>query len=330
MSKPGLADVACSGVGRGGEHCGWAENTVAQRRLDNGGEAALPAQVTSLILESARRRGVAVPPEPHSPAVLGELATSIFLHPTRAGRRVPREEAYLESAKSLCVPTSAGELAVWQWGENAAPVVLLVHGWEGHGAQLGAFALPLVAAGFCVRTFDAPGHGDSPGDETSVPQIARLLGKITGASDGPVHAMIGHSMGAAAAAMATRYGLQPRGLVLLAPPLSQRERMERVAARMELDPAVRAAFFAAVVRRTGARDDEADMRVLARKAPCPMLAFHDPADTDTDFAEAEKIVALWRGARMVACPGRGHYRLLATATVVREATEFIRGLPSGG
>ena len=280
------------------------------------------------MLETARRRSVPVPPGPQTTEVLGELATSIFLHPLRAGRRVPREEAYLESAKSRRVPTSAGDLAVWQWGEDAAPMVLLVHGWEGHGAQLGAFAAPLVAAGFCVRTFDAPGHGDSPGDETSVPQIARLLGKIVGASDGSMHAMIGHSMGAAAAAMATLYGLAPRGLVLLAPPLSQRERMERVAARMELDPAVRAAFFAAVARRTGARDDEADMRVLARKAPCPMLAFHDPADTDTDFAEAEKIVALWRGARMVACPGRGHYRLLATATVVREAVEFVRGLPS--
>lgn len=279
------------------------------------------------LIESARRRGVGVPPEPHTPAVLGELAASIFLHPTRSGRRVPREEAYLESAQPLRVVTSAGDLAVWQWGEDGAPLVYLVHGWEGHGAQLGAFAAPLVAAGFRVRTFDAPGHGDSPGDETSVPHIARVLVELVEESGGAVHALLGHSMGAAAAAMATLYGLKPHGLVLLAPPLSQMERTIRVANRMNLAPDVRAEFFAAVARRTGARYEDADMLNLARQSPCPMVAFHDPADTDTSFTEAEAIVALWRGARLVPCPGRGHYRLLATPEIVRQAVAFIRGLP---
>ena len=282
--------------------------------------------MSASLIDAARQRGIAVPPEPHTSAVLGELATSIFLHPLRSGRRVPREQDYLASAPRLAVATSAGELAVWQWGRDEAPLVFLVHGWEGHGAQLGAFAAPLVAAGFRVRTFDAPGHGDSPGDETSVPQIARLLVELVAQSGGEVRALIGHSMGAAAAAMATMYGLKPHGLVLLAPPLSQLERTLRGAHRMALAPEVRPEFFAAVARRTAARYEEADLLNLARAAPCPMVAFHDPADTDTSFAEAEKVVAQWRGARLVPCPGRGHYRLLATPAVVRETVEFIVAL----
>lgn len=279
------------------------------------------------LIESARRRGVDVPSEPHTPAALGELAASVFLHPTRSGRLVPREQAYLESAQRLSLTTSAGALAVWQWGADEAPLVYFAHGWEGHGAQLGAFAAALVAAGFRVRTFDAPGHGASPGDETSVPHIARILVELVSQSGGEIHAMIGHSMGAAAAAMSTLYGLKPRGLVLLAPPLSQMERALRVASRMNLAGEVRAEFFAAVARRTGARYEDADMLNLARRAPCPVVVFHDPADTDTSFVEAESIVAVWRGARLVACPGRGHYRLLATPAIVRQAVEFIRGLP---
>jgi len=39
--------------------------------------------------------------------------------------------------------------------------VLLVHGWGGRGAQLASFVEPLVARGFSVLTFDAPGHGAS-------------------------------------------------------------------------------------------------------------------------------------------------------------------------
>jgi pimeloyl-ACP methyl ester carboxylesterase len=282
--------------------------------------------MSASLLEGARRRGVGIPPEPHTPAVLGELAASVFLHPLRAGRRVPREERYLETARRLTIPTSAGALAAWEWGRAADPLVFLVHGWEGHGAQLGAFASPLVAAGFRVQTFDAPGHGESPGDESSVPQIARLLVELAARAGGELRALVGHSMGAAAAAMSTQYGLKPRGLVLLAPPLSQMERTLRVARRMELDPEVSAEFFAAIERRTDATPEEANLLNLARRAPCPMLALHDPADTDTSFAEAEKVVAAWREGRLVPCPGRGHYRIMSTPDVVRQAVEFIAAL----
>lgn len=295
--------------------------------------------------EAAERRGVKVPPLPHTPAVLGELAASVYLHPVRGARRVPREVGYLQAARKKALRTSAGELAAWEWGAADAPLVGLMHGWEGHGAQLGAFAAPLVAAGFRVLAFDAPGHGDSPGEELSVPSLARILTEIA-ASEGPWHAGIGHSMGAAAVASAADAwasasvaaskstdagasacgGGAMRGLVLLAPPQSQLERLERVAARLELAPDVQAEFFAAVVRRTGATFDEADLRVVARRAPCPVCVFHDPADEDASFEKAQEVVGLWRGARLVPCPGRGHYRILATPEIVRQAVEFIAGL----
>ncbi len=283
--------------------------------------------------EAAERRGVKVPPLPHTPAVLGELAASVYLHPVRGARRVPRELGYLHAARKKALRTTAGELAAWEWGEADGPLVGLVHGWEGHGAQLGAFATPLVAAGFRVMAFDAPGHGDSPGEELSVPSLARILTEIA-ASEGPWHAGIGHSMGAAAVASAadawagagaSSVGAM-RGLVLLAPPQSQLERLERVAARLELTPEVQTEFFAAVVRRTGATFDEADLRVVARRAPCPVVVFHDPVDEDASFEKAQEVVGLWRGARLVPCPGRGHYRILATPEIVRQAVEFIAGL----
>jgi len=201
-------------------------------------------------------------------------------------------------------------------------LVGLVHGWEGHGAQLGAFAAPLAAAGFRVLAFDAPGHGDSPGDEAHVPLLARLLAELEGEA-GRFFGLIGHSMGAAAAAMSTQHGTAPRGLVLLAPPQSQLERVVRVADRMKLTGGLREKFHAAVERRTGARFAEVDMRVVAERAPCPLLVFHDPADEDTSFAATEQVVARWRGARLVPAPGRGHYRIVVTPEIVRQAVDFL-------
>jgi len=281
--------------------------------------------MSEVLLQIAAKRGVFVPPPPHTPAGLGELAADVFLHPVRGARRMPRELAYLGRAQAFLLPTSVGGLAAWQWGEPGRPLVGLVHGWEGHGAQLGGFAAPLVAAGFRVLAFDAPGHGDSPGTEASVPLLGRLLAEMAEQA-GPFHALVGHSMGAAAAAMATTFGVGLRGIVLLAPPLCQLDRVERLAVRAELSPEVRAACVAAVERRTAVSYALADARAVARVAPCPLLVFHDPADADTDYADSEKIVALWRGARLVPCPGRGHYRLLATPGIIRQTVEFIHGL----
>ena len=45
------------------------------------------------------------------------------------------------------------------WGTG--PVVYLVHGWAGRGAQLAPFVAPLVERGHRVVSFDAPSHGAS-------------------------------------------------------------------------------------------------------------------------------------------------------------------------
>jgi len=270
------------------------------------------------------RAGLAWPAD-ESAETLAEVAVDVFLRPPPPSRMMPREAVYLETAVRGTVATRAGELATWTWGAGGRPRIILVHGWAGRGAQVGAFAGPLVAAGFDVVTFDGPAHGESPGLEASVPQLAECIVEIA-AQRGGVHAVIGHSMGAASAAMATMIGLTPKGLVMIAPPLSHRRRMERVAGSLELGAEVRERFFAAAERRVGWKDDDVDMRVVARRAPCPALVFHDPQDDNTEFAGSEEFVVGWRGARLVPCPGRGHIRILATGEVVAEAVRFVSEL----
>jgi pimeloyl-ACP methyl ester carboxylesterase len=281
--------------------------------------------VSERLKAAAARAGLSWPAT-DGPEAWAELAVDVFLRPPPPSRMPPREQSYLASAVRGTVGTRHGKLAQWTWGHADAPTVLLVHGWAGRAAQLGAFAAPLVAAGFRVVAFDGPAHGESGGREAHVPMLAECIADIAGQS-GALRAIIGHSMGAASAAMATYIGTVPRGLVLIAPPLSHRGRAERVAARLELTPEVRAAFFLAAERRTGWKDEVCDMRVVARRGPCPALVLHDPEDDSTDYAGSVEFTALWAGARLVPCPGRGHIRILATADVVAEAVRFVGALP---
>ena len=165
------------------------------------------------------------------------------MRPLKTARRITREDAYLATAARQVVGTPDGDVVTWQWGRVSDPLVGLVHGWEGRGSQMGAFAAPLVAAGFRVMTFDAPGYGESPGDVAHVPLVARVLVALE-RQLGPFAALVGHSMGAAAATAAAT-ACRLRGLVMLAPPLSQLERVTRVAGRLGLSSEVRDAFVQA-------------------------------------------------------------------------------------
>ncbi len=83
--------------------------------------------------------------------------------------------------------------------------MLLVHGWEGRGSQLGAFVEPLVRAGLSVVAFDAPGHGDSPGRRLYLTDMADAIIDVERAV-GPLHAIVAHSFGAAAVLLAHQRG----------------------------------------------------------------------------------------------------------------------------
>jgi hypothetical protein len=95
-----------------------------------------------------------------SPEGAAAVAERMFLT-ARRRERPHAEREVLARADARTLPSRHGDLAAWAWGPLEGPRVLLVHGWEGRGAQLGPLVEPLTAAGFRVFVFDAPGHGDS-------------------------------------------------------------------------------------------------------------------------------------------------------------------------
>src|SRR3954452_11269376 len=126
------------------------------------------------------------------------LAERLFTSPRRH-RRPDRERAVLATGWEFAIdvelrtPRRQGEhrrVTAWRWGHG--PTVLLVHGWEGRGAQLGGFVEPLVRAGLSVIAFDAPGHGDLPGRRLYLTDLADCVIDVAH-TVGPLHGIIAHS-----------------------------------------------------------------------------------------------------------------------------------------
>ena len=127
-----------------------------------------------------------------APEAAAARAERLFLTPPRP-RRPAWEVELLARAEARPMRVGARRIETWTWGTG--PSVLLVHGWGGRGTQLGAFVAPLVARGFSVVTFDAPGHGASDEGVVTIPEMTAAIHTVA-ASRGPLAGLVAHSAGA--------------------------------------------------------------------------------------------------------------------------------------
>jgi len=245
-------------------------------------------------------------------------AERLFTTPPRHAKHYPVAAA----ARRLTVLSEAGHLAVWQAGPDGAPAVVLVHGWGGVGAQLGGFVAPLLARGFRVVWFDHPGHGESEGHQSALPDMVRGLTAVA-ATCGPFHSAVGHSIGAATIALALRGGLPLQRAVLIGAPASIGDYMRSFARMIGISGEVRERLRLAIEARYGRKMDELDRIEDLGRLDTPTLLFHDSNDRHVPFAHAQRIAGHLRRSHLVNTHGLGHYRILRDLSVIGETMRFL-------
>jgi len=254
-----------------------------------------------------------------SPELAAAGARRLFLS-TRRHPVSEREQGYLQGARRLDL---RGPLAAWVWGKEEAPTVALLHGWEGRGSQLGAFAAPLVAAGFRVVAVDAPGHGDSPGRSSSLVALAEALRRV-GERFGPLAGVIAHSAGTVGAVHSISHGLAVDRLVCVAPGVDLEGYVGEFGRIFGLSTDVTRSLKLRIERHVGVTMRELDPRRAGEDLRIPLLIFHDRMDREAPFSGGEALARSWPGARLIATEGLGHTRILWDEKVVSAATGFLR------
>jgi pimeloyl-ACP methyl ester carboxylesterase len=253
-----------------------------------------------------------------APRIAGAVAVRIFGTPQRH-HRPAWEREILERGSRMRL---GANLAARSFGEPRAPLVLLVHGWEGRGTQLGAFVEGFVTAGFRVIALDFPAHGDSTGTRTDLVECTEALRKV--ARDlGPLAGIVAHSFGGAVTTLAIERGLDVKSTVLIASPSSVDDVVARFARMLGLGARATQAFRRGLEKQTGVKLADVEIYERAANLAVPALIVHDHRDRDVPFSDGERLAARWPHATLVATNGLGHRRILRDADVIRRAVDFV-------
>jgi pimeloyl-ACP methyl ester carboxylesterase len=170
------------------------------------------------------------------------------------------------------------------------------HGFEGNRAQFAAIVAALVERGFAAVALDVPAHGESAGDELTavkfIAAIERTLARLA-----PVHAVIGHSLGAAMSLYSVAHTGGANRVALISAPSSLKRELNRFASAVGLlrtRPARRSSLRSRLM--SGGRPPTSMSAASPGRSTCPLLLVHDQNDRQVPVLESARTAHVLPGA----------------------------------
>lgn len=257
--------------------------------------------------------------EQGAPSMAARLAVFVFCKPKRRSPR-PEEAELLRRAGRRVLKNGRQKIVVHSWGDG--PLVMLQHGWSGSAAQMAPLADHLASAGFRVAVVDARAHGQSPGLQATLPWMGSDLAFV-GRQLGPVHAMVGHSMGAMICARAMQLQLPCSKVVMISAPAEIMPYARYFQSVFGLSDATIDGMVARLNARFGLSPVDATAGVLAAGRTEPLLIIHDRQDPDVPLRHPRAWEAAWPGAKLLLTDGLGHRRILRVPEVAHTVARAL-------
>ncbi|KAB7765178.1 alpha/beta fold hydrolase [Xanthomonas maliensis] len=269
-------------------------------------------------------RGLLAAASRFAPGPTGRYLARRFVTPGSTGRRQAAAiVAMLDDVQRQTVRIDGCDIAVYAWGNpGEQPYVLLSHGWASYGMRFVAWVPQLRALGYAVVAFDQAAHGLSSGKISNLPHFAKILTHV-GVRFGHPAALIGHSLGTAAAVFADDAAWRPARYVLIAPLIAPAGSAQWQFAAAGIAPAAFAPFENWLIQLTGKRFADFDASPRLPRFDRPALIIHDRRDRETPWEEGALFAALWPNAQLFTTEGLGHNRMVDHPSVIARALEFI-------
>ncbi len=260
-----------------------------------------------------------------APAAAVALAFKLFCQPAARAKVRSHERAVMAQASTETLTVRGQRVVVYRWGGGERPV-LLMHGWESRGARFSLLAEQLRAKGYSPITFDAPGHGESEDNKTTIVDYL-AISEALHQRYGQFEAVVAHSFGVLCAFYALKQGVGARCAVAISGVSDFRYLLDTFSSQLGLLASTKAALrerieglFAPLPDIWNRFTVTHDTQGLAQ----PVLVIHDRQDDTVAFSQARLTAEHFGGrARLIATGGLGHNRILRDASVLGTVCDFI-------
>ncbi|MEJ6021283.1 alpha/beta fold hydrolase [Ramlibacter sp. PS4R-6] len=260
------------------------------------------------------------------PALAVRMATRLFLTPLPP-KWLHRRGSWQKDWRAESWPFEDASVTVYSpVVAPHAPVVLLVHGWGGHAAQMLPLAESIAAQGLRPVLLEMPAHGASRGGASTLPQFARAIEYVVARLQQQgfvVRALVAHSLGATASAFVTARGLPVQRVVLIAPAASPPEYTRLFAQVFGLSEGTRAAMQRRIEAREGILMPQFEPAAVGSRIRVPTLVVHDRGDSINRFPDGQAYAQAIRESKLSATEGLGHRKILKDAGVIGEVAIFV-------
>jgi len=202
---------------------------------------------------------------------------------------------------------------------------LIVHGFESSSRNFEQYARALLKKGYEVLAFDAPAHGRSGGRRITLPLYVDMIRAIY-QQYGPIHAFMGHSLGALALALfleSIPHDDTTR-VALIAPAVEATTAVDMFFQLLELPDEVRTAFESYEYNRYGLPFSWFSLRRALDNIKAGILWVQDEDDTITPLKDALPVKDEGRpNIRFVITRGLGHRKIYRDAMVIHQVVAFL-------
>jgi pimeloyl-ACP methyl ester carboxylesterase len=286
-----------------------ANDRAILARVTVSAQTAAPKHVTAPSLMRAAIRALAV----IAPPLSVRAAARLLRLPVRPrGGTLPGQRVEFRAHKRVVRGGVRGE----------GPTVILAHGWGGSEQQFDVLGDALAARGFRVVTFSAIGHGASDSRFSSMVEFRDSLLAVA-SHFGEPHAIIGHSLGGAASALAVSEGLRTGKLALIAPSAHPRRYLNLFLDWLEFPERLREDVVRHFEKTLRFAWNRLDVEVFGPRVSVPTLIVHDRGDREVPWSEGADAARLIPDAQLVSVEMLGHHRILRDGDVVARIVEFI-------
>lgn len=214
-------------------------------------------------------------------------------------------------------------ITTYRWGSSDKKILLL-HGWGGSPFHFKKLIHTLVSQGYEVVAYDAPAHGDSDGKRTNLVQWSHVLEQVI-AQEGPLYAIIGHSLGGLNAALTlSRKRVQVPRLVMLSCALSAPVFFNEALQLFRIHPVVMPPLRQLIHKRLHEDLEELDLHRYINQIKAEKIFFaYDTTDTLVDEKEVTAYVEQYPSIHALRITGEGHFRIMRQEPVIREMMQFL-------